>query len=237
MAGKGRGWHDDSRRHSLSRKGIKTNIGEGRRFDVSNFVARGDFIAGIPYSDKVSFYANPHSKDIIWTHRKHSGKGWFEFIVGDHIEKSRNENHNLTMLREYYPDYEHISLFSETSFHSSITQQNQIKNYGMNDYTLHYSDYDPIEKYNLQKPVMTNRSDMHGEIINEVVLQEWNYIVINWKPTSEGTKLFITHKKSNPFTPVDQGTLIFESMEYDESEKDQAINDFKDYIEQYENSR
>lgn len=41
MAGKGKGWHDDSRRHSLARKGIKTNIDGSKRFDVSNYVARG----------------------------------------------------------------------------------------------------------------------------------------------------------------------------------------------------
>jgi len=35
------GWKGESRRHSLSRKGIKTNLPDGRRFDVSNFVSRG----------------------------------------------------------------------------------------------------------------------------------------------------------------------------------------------------
>jgi len=37
-------WKGDSRRHSLARKGIKTNIDQGRRFDVSTFVARGNDI-------------------------------------------------------------------------------------------------------------------------------------------------------------------------------------------------
>ena len=36
------GWKGESRRHSLSRKGIKTNLPDGRRFDVSNYVARGN---------------------------------------------------------------------------------------------------------------------------------------------------------------------------------------------------
>ena len=39
------GWKGESRRHSLSRKGIKTNLPDGRRFDVSNFVARGNEIS------------------------------------------------------------------------------------------------------------------------------------------------------------------------------------------------
>jgi len=42
MAGKGSGWKNESRRHSLARKGVKTNIDQGKRFDVSNFVARGE---------------------------------------------------------------------------------------------------------------------------------------------------------------------------------------------------
>ena len=35
-------WKGESRRHSLARKGIKTNIDQDRRFDVSTFVARGE---------------------------------------------------------------------------------------------------------------------------------------------------------------------------------------------------
>ena len=35
-------WKGESRRHSLARKGIKTNIDKERRIDVSNFVARGN---------------------------------------------------------------------------------------------------------------------------------------------------------------------------------------------------
>ena len=36
------GWKGESRRHSLARKGIRTNIDQERRFDVSTFVARGN---------------------------------------------------------------------------------------------------------------------------------------------------------------------------------------------------
>ena len=37
-------WKGESRRHSLARKGIKTNIDQNRRFDVSTFVAKGDLL-------------------------------------------------------------------------------------------------------------------------------------------------------------------------------------------------
>ena len=37
----GSGWKGESRRHSLARKGVKTVLPDGRRFDVSKFVAQG----------------------------------------------------------------------------------------------------------------------------------------------------------------------------------------------------
>ena len=39
------GWKGESRRHSLSRKGIKTNIDKTKRLSVRNFVARGRTIS------------------------------------------------------------------------------------------------------------------------------------------------------------------------------------------------
>ena len=41
MAGKGRGWHGDSRLHSLAQKGISTKIDNQKRFAVNNYVSRG----------------------------------------------------------------------------------------------------------------------------------------------------------------------------------------------------
>lgn len=41
LKGKGSGWKGESRRHSLARKGIRTNIDPSRRIKVENFVARG----------------------------------------------------------------------------------------------------------------------------------------------------------------------------------------------------
>lgn len=38
------GWKGESRRHSLSRKGIKTNIDKTKRLSVRNFVARGLYL-------------------------------------------------------------------------------------------------------------------------------------------------------------------------------------------------
>jgi len=41
MKKQGSGWKGESRRHSLARKGVKTVLPDGRRFDVSKFVANG----------------------------------------------------------------------------------------------------------------------------------------------------------------------------------------------------
>ena len=41
MARKGSGWHDESRRHSLARRGVRTVIDDKRRLPVNRYVARG----------------------------------------------------------------------------------------------------------------------------------------------------------------------------------------------------
>ncbi|MCK4545411.1 hypothetical protein KAU43_07720 [candidate division WOR-3 bacterium] len=46
------GWKGESRRHSLSRKGIKTNIDDQKRLSVRNFVARGSSDLKVPFSEE-----------------------------------------------------------------------------------------------------------------------------------------------------------------------------------------
>lgn len=46
------GWKGESRRHSLSRKGIKTNIDKTKRLSVRNFVARGENDLKVPFSEE-----------------------------------------------------------------------------------------------------------------------------------------------------------------------------------------
>jgi len=54
------GWKGESRRHSLARKGIRTNIDDGRRFDVSSFVAKGKKLPEVDYGTDVwEFRVNP----------------------------------------------------------------------------------------------------------------------------------------------------------------------------------
>ena len=53
MAGRGSGWHNESRRHSLARRGVRTVIDDRRRLPVSRYVARGN-LEGIDSDMNVS---------------------------------------------------------------------------------------------------------------------------------------------------------------------------------------
>ena len=53
-------WPKESRRHGLARKGIPTVIDQGRRFDMSNFVARGRKLARLTPEEE-------HAWDFAWT--------------------------------------------------------------------------------------------------------------------------------------------------------------------------
>jgi len=51
MARKGRrGWHGEPRRHGLARMGVSSVLPDGRRLDVSRFVARGGYKVGVKYN-------------------------------------------------------------------------------------------------------------------------------------------------------------------------------------------
>ncbi|MHA1285908.1 MAG: hypothetical protein ACTSPB_00765 [Candidatus Thorarchaeota archaeon] len=47
--GKGSGWFGDHRRHVLAGKGVSTKLPDGRRLDVSNYVASG-YVVGRKYN-------------------------------------------------------------------------------------------------------------------------------------------------------------------------------------------
>ena len=93
------GWKGESRRHSLSRKGIKTNLPDGRRFDVSNFVARGkkEFGADLSLEGKALLKSDGFSEYYV------------PFIWKSEVDNPPNSPHYLTVdfvldkdLREEY---------------------------------------------------------------------------------------------------------------------------------------
>lgn len=80
------GWKGESRRHSLSRKGIKTNIDKTKRLSVSNFVARGNMTRiNVEFSGWVSTY----DAEII-------SEEWFNQGFNTAIEHGFDDDGNLS---------------------------------------------------------------------------------------------------------------------------------------------
>jgi hypothetical protein len=229
------GWFSESQRHSLARQGIKT----GRTSSTLNFCKVNYYLpklvhSNIPYASEVSFFANPNNASIITASRKFLGKGWYLYRVGDYVKKSRDGGLLVTFIKEKYPNYEGVSLFSETSYHSPLNEPEKITNYGTHNYNLQYSHYIPIGNYKLEQPVKNELKKGFGKEINNVEMLKWDYIVLDWKPEENTTKLFIRHKQSTPFDKGQGGKVLYESREYDISEKDKAIKDFKDYVRKFQ---
>ena len=95
------GWKGESRRHSLSRKGIKTNIDKTKRLSVRSFVARGygaSILIGkeLHQDDLHKIFGKPEShyeniENRTWLARYPKGtvtlsdrmNGWYEIINVD----------------------------------------------------------------------------------------------------------------------------------------------------------
>jgi hypothetical protein len=183
-----------------------------------------------PYQDEVKTFANPKTKEIMWIKREDAGKGWTNtYVNGKLIEKTRNPESSYKLVPQ---DFKEVSLFSEMSYHSGLNEKGKITKYGTNDYTLEYSDYTPIDNYRLQSPLKSQNKKEFGEVKKDVQLQKWNYVVLDWKPEGDKVKLQIKHKTSTPFGEEKE---IFKSKEYDLSEKDKAISDFKEYVKKVKN--
>ncbi|MCK4545039.1 hypothetical protein KAU43_05830 [candidate division WOR-3 bacterium] len=88
------GWKGESRRHSLSRKGIKTNIDKTKRLSVRNFVAKGR-------TDN-QFYIN----DLIIEHRE---------IIAESLRRTRatDNEHGFSICRDDDGNH-YASRFSNT---------------------------------------------------------------------------------------------------------------------------
>ncbi len=93
MGGRGRGWHGDSRLHSLARKGISTNIDGNRRFAVNNFVARGKLNHEKFFPLEKQFNIPKTKKQIV-----------FENIIRDYISELVQSDIKLHV--EYIEDNE-----------------------------------------------------------------------------------------------------------------------------------
>lgn len=186
-------------------------------------------IVNIPYADEVSFYANPKTKEIVHFRTKFLGKGWYAIYKNNKlVKKTRNPSYTVPS------NFKKVSLFTEMSFHSSLSKTKKggrggFGNYGTKDYTLDFSSYNPLGKYKLKSPVKSQLKNQFGKEVSSVQLQKWNYIALNWIPEDDKIKLQIQHSKHTPF----KKKKVYESKKYDMKDKKQAIKDFKKYVSKH----
>jgi len=118
MKKQGSGWKGESRRHSLARKGVKTNLPDGRRFDVSKFVASGirDYKVGNYPQDEIKgrekllgkYYKRYNKDSEYWG----GGINKFESVPVDVLQElvkkgylDINQNQNNSPTTEEFIDY------------------------------------------------------------------------------------------------------------------------------------
>lgn len=190
----------------------------------------------IPYASKVKKYVNPKTKKIITSEVKDSGKGWFTIRVGSRQSRVRGYNNigmeRRNLLDRYYPEYQPISLFSETSYHSSLSQGNQgkIGTYGTEKYTLDFSTYKPIGKFKLEQPVKTESPQQFGKVLDEVQINQWRYVVIDWIPQGRGKPVLLQVKDTidNPITG--EKRTLYKSKKFKESELNKVKRIFNERV-------
>ncbi|MCK4545428.1 hypothetical protein KAU43_07805 [candidate division WOR-3 bacterium] len=76
------GWKGESRRHSLSRKGIKTNIDKTKRLSVRNYVARGKSQRFLKNDNGKRVYTGKVAEQILSNLLKHDLDHWRKNYVG-----------------------------------------------------------------------------------------------------------------------------------------------------------
>ena len=112
MKGKGSGWKGESRRHSLARKGVKTVLPDGRRFDVSKFVANGNYDYWNQLYDTVMDYVKHYQNDFLVHDKKFFDKGVNEFILG--MRETGTDAYDMDYDPEYFEKYTLDEMLSHT---------------------------------------------------------------------------------------------------------------------------
>lgn len=104
--------------------------------------------------------------------------------------------------------------------------------YGTNNYNLEFSNYKELDKYKLIYPIKTELKNQFGNVINEIVLLQWNYICLNWFiDVDDKTKLQIEHTISEKNKKVN----VYKSKTYNLIDSNLAIKDFKKYVNKHKN--
>jgi hypothetical protein len=192
----------------------------------------------IPYSSEVKKYINPKTKKIITSEIIDSGKGWYTIRVGSKQSTIRGYHNRQSeinkLLKMHYPNYQSVSLFSETSCHSALTkgEVGKVGRYGTSPYTLDFSAYKPIGKYKLEQPVRTESSREFGQVLDEVQINQWRYVVIDWIPQGQNKPILLQVKDTihDPITGKEQ--VLFKSKKFKESELNKVKRIFYDRVKE-----
>jgi len=174
----------------------------------------------IPYADEVSFYGNQKLKKLIYTKVRDKGKGWAEVQVGSVKKVTRNTpiNEIKNILREKYPNFQEVSLFSSLNYHAP--EHNKTTKYGGQKYMLQHSKLKKIGLYELEQPVKSGKKKSFGKVVKKVPLYDWDYSVINWR----GTNLELKRKIISPFGSE---KVLYNSGEVPKSRSVQLIKQLK----------
>ena len=187
---------------------------------------KGKCYRNVPYEDTAKVFINKKNKTAIVGYIRSLGKGWCETTLGNLKMKFR-EPCNIKSILSSYPNYEEVSTFTSLSYHKPIS--NKISKYGTHRYNLQYSQLKDIDSpYKLLNPLKTSEKKRFGKIIDKIKFKEWEYVVIDWKPSDGSEKLWVKHSVENPLTG--EHNIISESEKFDVKDADKVIKIFKDKV-------
>jgi len=130
------GWKGEPRRHSLARKGVKTVLPDGKRFDVSKFVANGKSEYYNSGYLNGSFSAEVNIQDNL----KEIKKAFKNDEIGEIVGQIRE------MQTQYAGDISYDVMYDENDIPNS-TRNIKISEYEEWENGFYQGFYDTVKKY------------------------------------------------------------------------------------------
>ncbi|MEK6881279.1 MAG: hypothetical protein AABY22_16780 [Nanoarchaeota archaeon] len=182
----------------------------------------------IPEYSKTKFFISPSKNEIITGNKIDLGRNICIVRIGEYATKERKCD--IGRLKSiYYPEHKEISLFDEMSYHGAKSQgEGKITNYGTKDYNLQYTKLTPKIKAKFTNPVKTETKTQFFKEISEIDLNQKDYVVLNWIPKND--KILLQVKQTRE-SPMGEKENVFESKEFNLSNKEEAIKIFKERVE------
>jgi len=184
------------------------------------------------YAGKVRVFANPMDKTAITTSASDSGKGWSRVRVGNKEIQTRKGvgEARAELLQKYYPNYtKELSTFTPLGYHSGLSHRGKIHNYGTHKYTLEYSKYAKVGEVKLLQPVKTERKERFAKVTNRMPIYAERYVVLNWRPEGNTTKLWVEVIEENGLTG--EKKKIVKTKEFDVKDSNRAISAFRQEVD------